>query len=176
MTGVAAVRVAITLTILVLTGCAAYVPPPATDRTPAPPPPPIDEAPAPETLPPPVAPAPAPTPEPEPPRQDPATLALLGQSQRAVEAGNVDEAIAYVERALRMNGQDVELWLRLAELQLLAARPANAEQLAQRAIVMAGSRADWQRRGWLIVADAREARGDREEAERIRFQWRSYRG
>jgi predicted Zn-dependent protease len=101
---------------------------------------------------------------------------LLAQSDRAATAGRHDEAIAYVERALRIHGDDVELWLRLAELQLAASRPGNAEQLAQRAIAMAGSRTDWQRRGWLIVADAREAQGDAEEAERIRFQWRSYRG
>jgi tetratricopeptide (TPR) repeat protein len=119
---------------------------------------------------------PLPEPTPEPPRQDPATLALLAQSDRAVQRGDVGEAIAYVERALRMNGQDVELWLRLAELQLLAARPQNAEQLAQRAIALAGSRIDWQRRGWLIVADAHEARGRQAEAEQIRLQWRTYRG
>jgi tetratricopeptide (TPR) repeat protein len=123
---------------------------------------------------------PRPTPPPEEvppaPRHDAATLALLAQSDRAATAGRHDEAIAYVERALRIHGDDVELWLRLAELQLAAARPGNAEQLAQRAIALAGSRTDWQRRGWLIVADAREALGDAEEAERIRFQWRSYRG
>ena len=121
---------------------------------------------------------PAPLPEPEPiaPRHDPATLALLEQSDRAVSTGNYPEAIAYVERALRIHGQDVELWLRLAELQLGAGRPGNAEQLAQRAIAMAGSRTDWQRRGWLIIADVRDAMGDPEEAERIRFEWRAYRG
>jgi tetratricopeptide (TPR) repeat protein len=132
-----------------------------------------------ETAPPapPVTPAPPPPPAaPEPPRQDPATLALLSQSDRALASGNVEEAIAYVERALRMNGQDVDLWLRLAELQLSNARAATAEQLAQRAIAMAGSRVDWQRRGWLIVADAKEAQGHWDEAERIRAQWRTYRG
>jgi predicted Zn-dependent protease len=167
---------------LLVAGCTVYGPSaPVEDRSGAPPPPPPPVA-ATERAP--VAPAPVPTPQPaplperapEPPRHDPATLALLQQSERAAGAGNYDEAIAYVERALRINGQDVELWLRLAELQLGAARPANAEQLAQRAIAMAGSRVDWQRRGWLIVADARDALGDHEEAERIRFQWRSYRG
>lgn len=164
---------------LLLCGCAAYGPGvPVEDRagTPPPPPPAATET-APATTAPPVS-QPQPQPElpPQPIRRDPATLALLEQSDRALEAGRHDEAIAYVERALRIHGDDVELWLRLAELQLAASQPARAEQLAQRAIAMAGSRTDWQRRGWLIIADAREAQGDREEAERIRFEWRTYRG
>ena len=169
---------------LLLAGCTMYGPAaPVEERggstRPPPPPPPMAETTQPAPAP---TPAPAPRPEalpepvPEPPRHDPATLALLEQSDRAKQAGNYDEAIAYVERALRINGQDVELWLRLAELQLAASHPANAEQLAQRAIAMAGSRTDWQRRGWLIIADARDAQGDPEEAERIRFQWRTYSG
>lgn len=160
---------------LLLAGCATYrgPPPPVEEHAPAPPPP-MAETPRPAPAP---VPAPRPAiPEPPPTRQDPATLALLEQSDRALNAGNLAEAIAYVERALRMNGQDVELWLRLAELHLAASQPADAEQLAQRAIALAGSRTDWQRRGWLIIADAREARGDAEEAERIRFEWRTFRG
>lgn len=104
------------------------------------------------------------------------TLALLQQSQRAVDAGNLDEAIAYVERAIRMNPRDPELWLRLAELQLSADHPASAAQVARKAIALAGSGSEVQRKAWLVVADARERQGDVEEAARIRTQWRTYRG
>lgn len=176
----AATRRALLAAALLLAGCATYGPAaPVEDRTGSPPPPPpvVPQAERPPAQTPPSRPVePTPAPEPEPPRHDPATLALLEQSERAVDAGRYDEAIAYVERALRIHGQDVELWLRLAELNLGAGRPSNAENLAQRAIAMAGGRVDWQRRGWLIVADARDALGDREEAERIRFQWRVFRG
>jgi len=169
------------LTALLLGGCAVYGPgAPVEDRGEAPPPPPpppaTTTAPAPATPPPVSRPLPREEAPPAPAPRDPATLALLEQSDRALNAGKHDEAIAYVERALRIHGDDVELWLRLAELQLAASQPARAEQLAQRAIAMAGSRTDWQRRGWLIIADARDAQGDREEAERIRFEWRTFRG
>ncbi len=111
------------------------------------------------------------TPSPEVP-----TLALLQQSERAAEAGNVDEAIGYVERAIRLSPRDPALWLRLAELQLSAGRDSPAIQMAHKAIALSGSRPDIQRDAWLVVADALESQGDTEEAASIRQRWRTYRG
>ena len=103
------------------------------------------------------------------------TVALLRQSERAADDGDLASAIAYVERAIRLNSRDAELWLRLARLQLEARRPAAAEQLAHKAIALAGSRGD-ERQGWLLVADALEAQGDDDAADEIRARWRTYRG
>jgi len=104
------------------------------------------------------------------------TLALLRQSERSADSGDLAGAIAYVERAIRLNSRHAELWLRLARLQLAAERPERAEQLAQKAIALAGDASDEQRAGWLVVADALEAQGDQEAAARIRTRWRTYRG
>jgi tetratricopeptide (TPR) repeat protein len=104
------------------------------------------------------------------------TLALLRQSERSADSGDLAGAIAYVERAIRLSPRDADLWLRLARLQLAAERPASAEQLAQKAIALAGSATDQQRSGWLLVADAREAQGDDAAAARIRARWRTFRG
>lgn len=104
------------------------------------------------------------------------TLALLRQSERSADNGDLPGAIAYVERAIRLNPRDADLWLQLARLQLAADRPGSAEQLAQKAIALAGSATDQQRSGWLLVADAREALGDDEAAARIRARWRTFRG
>jgi predicted Zn-dependent protease len=123
-----------------------------------------------------------PIPEPRPPQPPAApeaegpTLALLRESERSAEGGDVEQAIAFVERAIRLDSRDVSLWLRLARLQLTAQRPAVAEQLAQRAIAMARDQRDYERQGWLLVAEAREAQGDPEGAERIRDRWQTYRG
>jgi tetratricopeptide (TPR) repeat protein len=111
------------------------------------------------------------TPSPEVP-----TVALLQQSERAAEAGDVDEAIGYVERAIRLSPRDPALWLRLAELQLSAGDDARAIQMANKAIALSSSRPDIQRDAWLVVADARERQGDTAEAARIRQRWRTYRG
>lgn len=104
------------------------------------------------------------------------TLALLQQSERSADRGDLAGAIAYVERAIRLSPQDAELWLRLAGLQLSAEHPATAEGLAQKAIALAGDEVEQQRRGWMLVAAAREAQGDSAGAEQIRERWRTYRG
>lgn len=118
----------------------------------------------------PQAPAPAPR-----SNTDAPTLALLRQSERSADDGDLDAAIAYVERAIRLNPRDAELWLRLGRLQLDAEHPARAEQLAQKAIALARDD-DHERAGWLLVADALDAQGDDEEAARIRARWRTFRG
>lgn len=115
---------------------------------------------------------------PPPPVQDSRapTLALLRQSERSADDGDLAGAIAYVERAIRLNSRDSALWLRLARLQLAANRPAVAEQLAHKAIALADSEGPQRREGWLLVADALEAQGDDEAAATIRARWRTYPG
>jgi predicted Zn-dependent protease len=110
------------------------------------------------------------------PGADPATAALLARSDSAVKAGNPGEAIAYVERAMRIRPNDPLLWMRLAELQLANDDPVAAEQLARRAVSLSGSSEVLARRAWLLVADARAAQGDQIEARRIRAEWQTGRG
>lgn len=171
----AAVRalVAICAAALMVAGCAGRQPVPS--GAPAPP---IDPT---------VDSAPDGAPTPQPPT-DPATaprgrgdastptLALLRQSDRSAAAGDLATAVAYVERAIRLDPQDGNLWLRLARLQLEAGQPAAAEQLAHKALSLAGDRVAQQRDAWLLVADAREAQGDAGGAAEIRERWRTYRG
>ena len=105
-----------------------------------------------------------------------ATLALLKQSARAESSGNTDEAVAYIERAIRLNPRQADLWLRLAELQLVRQDPDAAVQFANKAIALAGRRMDWVRDAWLVIADARAAQGDATTAEEIRQRWQTYQG
>jgi tetratricopeptide (TPR) repeat protein len=105
-----------------------------------------------------------------------ATLALIQQSDRAYAAGNAGEAVAYVERAIRLNPHQADLWLRLAELQLARDNPEAAVQFANKAISLAGQRVDWIRDAWLVIANARTAQGNTATANDIRARWRTYRG
>ena len=116
----------------------------------------------------------------EPERMEPdtgnATLALLQQSDRAAAGGSITEAIAYTERAVRIEPRHADLWIKLAGLQLANNNPAAATQYARKALTLAGDRIDWQRQAWLIIADASQAQGRNEEARTIREQWQTARG
>ena len=119
------------------------------------------------------APEPAPAPRPTP---DQATLALLNQSERAAANGNIAEALAYAERAVRIDPRRADLWTGLARLELVNEDPDTAIRYARKALSLAGSRADWQRDAWLVIADAKEALGETAEAGEIRERWRTARG
>jgi tetratricopeptide (TPR) repeat protein len=106
----------------------------------------------------------------------PATLALLQQSQRAEVAGSLNEAIAYTERAIRINPRQADLWIRLATLELSNQQPQSAIQYANKALSLAADRRDWQRQAWLVIADAKNAMGETSEATAIRERWQTYKG
>lgn len=110
------------------------------------------------------------------PQTDSATVALLNQSQRAHDSGNQIEAVAYIERAIRLNPRQADLWLRLAKLHLEQADLEAAIQYANKTISLAGQRMDWVQQAWLVIADARAAQGDLQTAQEIRSKWQTYRG
>jgi tetratricopeptide (TPR) repeat protein len=160
--------------VLVITLLAALVAGCATSPVDAP-----DDAPgqAPETAPATGSPTEAPAPANAPERQtDSATLALLKQSERAADSGDLGSALAYAERAVRLEPQRADLWTRLASLELDSSRPETAVQYARKALSLARDRPDWQRDAWLVIARAREMQGDTEGAEAIRERWKTYRG
>lgn len=105
-----------------------------------------------------------------------ATLALVQQSDRALAAGNTDEALAYLERAIRLEPLRADLWLHLAKVHLARGETEAAVQFANKTISLAGDRSDWVRDAWLTIANARAAQGDTQAAEDIRARWRTYRG
>ncbi len=105
-----------------------------------------------------------------------ATLALLRQSERATRAGEHSEAVGYIERAIRLNPLQADLWTELAALHLRNDDLENALRFANKAVSLAGRRADWLRDAWLLIADAKQRQGNTAQAREIRKRWRSYRG
>lgn len=100
----------------------------------------------------------------------------MQQSQRAEVAGSLHEAIAYTERAIRINPRQADLWIRLAALELSNQQPQSAIQYANKALSLAADRPDWQRQAWLVIADAKSAMGETSEATAIRERWQTYKG
>ncbi len=130
--------------VLLVAGCTVpvYEPPPARPVAlpPAPPPPPapgsVPEIPVPVPEPPPPAPIPPPPP---PPPSSGATAALLEQGRAQAAAGNLALATSSLERALRINPRDAELWCELGRVKLQQGDRAQAQNMAQRGLAVAGN-------------------------------------
>jgi tetratricopeptide (TPR) repeat protein len=131
-----------------------------------------------------TSPAPAPetsagAPAPEAPRKSlpprvladgsqlPAVRGLLSAADAALAKGDVELAAVNLERAQRLAPQSAQVYQRLAGVRLRQKRPAEAEQLARKALGYASGPA--QQAGlWLVIANARQMRGMQVEAQEAR--------
>jgi Flp pilus assembly protein TadD len=73
------------------------------------------------------------------PRAAPASVALLAQSRDQRAAGSYAAAASSIERALRIEPSNAELWLELGEIKLADDDPQQAEQMVRKALTLAGS-------------------------------------
>ena len=133
------------LLVALLAGCA--VPPPTSGPQPGEPP-----------APPPAAPAP-------PAHKETVAVAGLMETARAdAAAGNLANAAASLERALRIEPRNPRLWQELARVRLKQGQFAQAENVAARSNSWAGDDKALRAENWRLIAEARRARGDAEGA------------
>ncbi len=106
-----------------------------------------------------------------------AVALLWDDAEQARRDGNLDTAVTKLERAVRLAPEDPVLWSRLSELRLRQEDFAVAENLAAKSNALAGDGRLLRYRNWLIIAAARQQRGDeegavqaREEAERLQAE------
>jgi len=99
-------------------------------------------------------PAPAPS-APSAPRADPSvTLALREQSVAAAARGDHDQAVALIERALRIEPSRPELWIDLARLHLEEGDKSGAEQFARKALLFTKNRPDLEQQAYTLISNA----------------------
>jgi tetratricopeptide (TPR) repeat protein len=160
-------RLAALLSILSLcaAGCTSLGAP-ASRPQPPPASPPRSQPPPPATAPPPVAsPAPAPAPAPGLPAPAPqpsrpqsdarsASASLLAESRTARAAGRYPQAAASIERALRIDPNNAELWLELGEIQLAQGNAPQAASMARKALTLTGGDRDLESRAERLLRRA----------------------
>lgn len=96
---------------------------------------------------------------PQPSRTSPAVLALVRQAEQRRNAGDLAGAQSTLERAVQIEPTNARLWLDLAQVRLAQDQPAQAEQLALRAVEHARDNQTLSA-AWSLVAKARRAQGD----------------
>jgi tetratricopeptide (TPR) repeat protein len=103
----------------------------------------------------PVRPSPA-----QAPSAPPAVLALQKQAEANLNSGQLDQAAAALERAVRIQPRNATLWNELASVRLRQHQPGLAEDLAKKSNVLAKGNRALVRKNWTIIAEARRAKGD----------------
>ncbi|MES2624851.1 MAG: tetratricopeptide repeat protein [Pseudomonadota bacterium] len=139
-------RVLLLVVVATLGACTSVRPPqeepaPVEDRSVQPPT--VTVLPPPESRPlppePPIStPVPEPEPVPPPPRAATPSSTLLASVDNAMAAGQLEQAAALCERALRISPRDGHLWYRLATIRFQQERFNDAAGLARRAMSFAG--------------------------------------
>jgi len=89
-----------------------------------------------------------------------AVVALLDRADHYQRLGDNDSASATLERALRIDPRNAQLWHRLAAVRLQQGKVAQAEQLAFKSNTLSGGDKSLQARNWALVARARWAQDD----------------
>ena len=115
------------------------------------------------------------------PTKTSATFALLSAADEALAGKQPEQAILLMERAVRIEPRNFELWIRLSRAHLASGNLAPAIQHARKAIALAeissseSSRAN-QAKAWLQYAKVLDAQGNTHEAASIRSRYRRQRG
>lgn len=158
--------------LLILAACAG--PAPKTHRPVARPPEsrPVKPPDAPESVPAPAALEPAEAPPAEetgagesaPVAAPPAVLALREDAAANVAGGDLDNAASTLERAIRLQPRNPELWHDLAAVRLKQQQPVLAEELAKKSNTHAKGNTALVQSNWALIAEARRLKGDAEGA------------
>ena len=90
-----------------------------------------------------------------------------------MKGGQYDQAAASLERALRHDAKNAEVWSKLAEVRLLQNEYAQAENTALKSNALSDGDKPLMARNWRLISKSRRLRGDAvgaDEAEARAYQ------
>jgi len=99
-----------------------------------------------------------------PPQNNRAVASLLAVAERQKKAGELEGAVATLERALSIEPRNSVIWSRMAELRFEQGRYDQAAQLAAKSNLFVGTNMALQARNYRLVALAKDTLGDRTAA------------
>lgn len=99
--------------------------------------------------------------------QIPAVRGLLANADQAVAKGDLEAALNHLERAQRLAPQSVDVYQKMADIRFQQGKPAEAEQLARKAVGLTTSPSR-QAQLWRLVAKASLQQGKVEAAQEAR--------
>lgn len=104
----------------------------------------------------------------------PAVVALVSEADSYYKTGDLDSAVAAIERALRIEQRNPNLVYKLAAVRLKQGKPRMAEDLAKKANLLAGNNTLIKKQSWLLISEARRMQGDNYGAKEARQNAKKY--
>jgi hypothetical protein len=98
----------------------------------------------------------------------PAIGSLIIAANQNSQIGNVESAVASIERAIRIEPRNPSLFYKLALLRLKQSKPRLAEDLAKKSALLAAGDNQLKKHSWLLIAHARELQKDFKGAREAR--------
>ena len=102
----------------------------------------------------------------------PVVRRLLATAEQHRSAGKIDNAVSSLERALRIEPRNAMLWSRLADIRYAQQDYQQAVQLAAKSNTLTGANLQLRRQNWYLMANAHQALGNYEAAQKFRDKLR----
>ena len=102
-----------------------------------------------------------------------AVASLVSSAENSIKHGDYRSASAAIERALRHDPKNADLWHRLAQVRLRQSEYAQAESLSLKSNALSNGNKSLMARNWSLISKARRLRGDAagaDEADAMAFQ------
>ena len=90
----------------------------------------------------------------------PAVLALVSEAEQNSQSGQYETAAVKIERALRIDPRNALLTYKLAAIRLKQEQPRLAEDLAKKAVLLAGGDRNLKKQIWLLISESKRAQQD----------------
>lgn len=104
----------------------------------------------------------------------PAVGALMADATENSKTGELDQAVTTIERAIRIEPRNANLYYKLAVIRLKQSKPRLAEDLAKKSALLASSDKQLRKHSWLLVAKARDMRKDYDGAKEAKNKANSF--
>jgi tetratricopeptide (TPR) repeat protein len=98
----------------------------------------------------------------------PAVDALVLAANQNTTSGNLEVASATIERAIRIEPRNANLYYKLALVRLNQSKPRLAEDLAKKSALLAAGDSTLKKHSWLLIAHARELQNNFKGAKEAR--------
>lgn len=107
-------------------------------------------------------------------KKSPVIIKLMTDADKSIENGNLNVAVATLERAVRISPRDGEIFNKLAYVRFKQRRWGLAENLAKKSALLAEGNSALKKKNWLLISSIRAKKGDSQGAGSAMIKAKKY--